>query len=718
MKPYSTLAADGKIPDALRNSPRWCTWRLQPNPGGRPTKVPSIRTNDPTAWRRYEDVAHVRCWSEEGRGFCMFGGVTGRAPDGSTVYLGLLDRDASRDPETGELDPQAVELIEACGRSYTEVSPSGTGIRIAVWVRKLTPLKGKVTLPIPAAPNTRGKRPELQLFLRAGYCAMTGNRIEGTSESIAVIDDLTFLHRYGMQAEPNAKNGQALPTGTGEAPSLDDITARVLQAKHGRALIAAEWKAVLPDKSASEAFHVLEQLALEAAHGHAEQAVRWLLGATAWGRGDVEDSAEPEKYTRFRWVAADMARTAAKGGSNGDAVELFEPLTGGEASAAAPTANGNVARVFEQLAHDGPLVRLPTGIASLDEMTGGGFVLGSRVYCTGAPNAGKTALAVQILDRYVRMGVPGAILAVDEEPCDVLTRLAQRAGVSRREMEERSPATLARARGHMEGLPLLMFDGETSIEAAAVALHRLAVDRSPGVDRPPCVLVIDSVQVAKAHGEDGDGSLYTLVTKRVAAIRRAASRYRMLVIVTSEMNRGAYKSKKVDEQTTDMASAKESGAIEFSARVLLALRSVPGSSDVVELRVAKNKHGRDHREDEDGIMLRVDRERQQLVEDTEFAANLDELREEQATMSVIHDAAIVAAKLAAVPMGRNEIAKAVSGEMTERRFNAAREFLNRTGALKETPGPNRRKIMSVEMAELPISILELLPSKPGEAPGS
>lgn len=646
----------------------------------------------------------------------MSGGLTGRASDGTDVQLVLVDLDACRDPLTGRLESWAVDTIEALGRSYSEASPSGSGVRIAVWVRRLTPLKGKVAIPAAAAPNTKGKRPELQLFIRAGYCTLTEQRLEGTSEGIAVVDDLTWLHRYGMQAEPNAKNGQALPTGTGEAPSLDEITARVLQAKHGRALIAAEWKAVLPDKSASEAFHVLEQLALEAAHGHAEQAVRWLLGATAWGRGDVEDSAEPEKYTRFRWVAADMARTAAKGGgSGGDAVELFEPIPGAVDNPAAqvdnPAAQVDKARGIrpsEQAAREGPLLRLPTGVATLDAMTGGGLVMGSRVYMNGAPNAGKTALAVQVMDTYLSRGIPCAFLGVDEEPLDVMTRLMQRRGHDRHAVEERSTGLLAAMRGVEDALPLLMFDGETSIEAAAVALHRAAVARSPGVDRPPCVLVVDSLQVAQCEGEDESAAMVGRVTARVRALRRAASRYRMLVIVTSEMNRGAYKSRKVEEQTTDMASGKESGAIEFSARVLLVLRSVPGSSDMVELRVAKNKHGRDHREDEDGIMLRVDRERQQLVEDTEFAANLDELREEEAMTSMLQDAAAVAAKLLLRPMSQNELIRAME-PMPVRRCKAAREWLVRRGAAKEEEGARRSKITRVELADIPLEILEILP---------
>jgi hypothetical protein len=54
------------------------------------------------------------------------------------------------------------------------------------------------------------------------------------------------------------------------------------------------------------------------------------------------------------------------------------------------------------------------------------------------------------------------------------------------------------------------------------------------------------------------------------------TRYRMICIATTEMNRAAYRSVEAAEASNDMAAGKESGAIEFSARVMLSLRSVKG----------------------------------------------------------------------------------------------------------------------------------------------
>jgi len=42
-----------------------------------------------------------------------------------------IDLDKCRNPETGELEPEAQEIVRRMD-SYTEVSPSGTGVHIYV----------------------------------------------------------------------------------------------------------------------------------------------------------------------------------------------------------------------------------------------------------------------------------------------------------------------------------------------------------------------------------------------------------------------------------------------------------------------------------------------------------------------------------------------------------------------------------------------------------
>lgn len=269
-----------------------------------------------------------------------------------------------------------------------------------------------------------------------------------------------------------------------------------------------------------------------------------------------------------------------------------------------------VASVLERWGDEGPLAHEPTGLVELDERTGGGPVYGTRWYIVGAPDAGKTGLLLQLADVFARRGICVGLLAIDEEPGDLVIRLGQRAGFSRSELEGRTAETLGFVRETLADLPIRFYGGEHSIESAAQDLATWAAERGVGA-----MLGIDSIQSVTCSANldaGGDGrapSVRELVSANVQAVRNVASAHRLIAIATSEMNRTAYRHKKSADESNDIAAGAESRAIEFSARVLLALRSVPGESDLAEVRLAKNKHGPGWRGDADSIFLSLDRAR-------------------------------------------------------------------------------------------------------------
>jgi putative DNA primase/helicase len=101
--------------------------------GARPTKEPFAA--DGSGWAKADDPATwaVRARAEgwaarnvNGAG----GGIglqLGAVPERPGTSLGGVDLDTCRDPVTGALEPWAAEVAEKLG-SYTEVSPSGTGV--------------------------------------------------------------------------------------------------------------------------------------------------------------------------------------------------------------------------------------------------------------------------------------------------------------------------------------------------------------------------------------------------------------------------------------------------------------------------------------------------------------------------------------------------------------------------------------------------------------
>lgn len=305
-------------------------------------------------------------------------------------------------------------------------------------------------------------------------------------------------------------------------------------------------------------------------------------------------------------------------------VDGAQPQSAQPASQATTGGAATIADVLADWRQAGPLVHEPTGLATLDRLTGGGPVYGTRWYLSGAPDAGKTALLVMIAHTFAARGVAVGLLAVDEEAGDLVTRLAQRIGYARHHCETRDPKVLAEIGAELGELPLRIYDDAWTIESAATDLaawgrERAVADPERHPHGPQAILGIDSVQTvtcdAERHAERELG-MAEAVTQRVRAIRRVATAHQLIVLAASELGRASYASPDPGQRTTALAGSKWSGAIEYSARVLASLRSVAGQSDLLELELAKNKHGpRTTADGEHGhVYLRIDRRSQTLAE--------------------------------------------------------------------------------------------------------
>jgi KaiC/GvpD/RAD55 family RecA-like ATPase len=366
--------------------------------------------------------------------------------------------------------------------------------------------------------------------------------------------------------------------------------------------------------------------------------------------------------------------------------------------------------VLSAWAAEGPLVHEPTGLATLDALTGGGPVYGSRWYLLGAPDAGKTALLVQIADTYLARGLVVGLLAVDEEASDVLTRMMQRRGFSRSECEQRDPLTLATMRDRLSELARLVIYGpDWTIESAAADLAILATEHGARA-----LLGVDSLQTVKCDAEADADTPRAVVTARTRAIRAVATAHRMIVIATSEMARGAYRSVEAAEATDDMASAKESGAVEYSARVMLAMRSAKDDPDLFELRIAKNKHGPRG----DRLGLRLSRQLMTLQEcdapeipDPAVAREMARRNREQAktTRAAV---ALVAVLVERPGMSWRDVTPALRvamGSCSSPVALAAATALGR--ALVRVEGPRGKQATYIEGRLLPEAIVAELPGK-------
>lgn len=94
--------------------------------------------------------------------------------------LGGVDLDACRDPATGEMKAWAQEIVDKF-RSYTEVSPSGTGVKIyAAGAPSKLP-----TNSVKMGDKKEGeKTPAIEAFVTGRFFAVTGQHLEGTPKDV------------------------------------------------------------------------------------------------------------------------------------------------------------------------------------------------------------------------------------------------------------------------------------------------------------------------------------------------------------------------------------------------------------------------------------------------------------------------------------------------------------------------------------------------------
>ena len=373
------------------------------------------------------------------------------------------------------------------------------------------------------------------------------------------------------------------------------------------------------------------------------------------------------------------------------------------AAANSQRSGASIVQVLDGWLRDGSLVHEPTGIAELDDLTGGGPVYGTRWYVAGAPDAGKTALLIQVVHAALLRGVAVGLLAVDEDPDDIVTRFAQRGGHSRKNCEVRDPDVVLEIRKELGKLPLRIYDAGWTIESAAADLAAFAKERAASDQKghprgPRAMLAIDSLQTVhcavdvQAEASGRELPEVSAVTARARAVRAVATRFRLIAIATSEQGRGSYRSNDPSQQTSALASAKWSGAVEYSARVLIALRTVPNHPDLVELEIAKNKHGPRDRK----FHLKIDRASQTL-----FPAAFDPPevtrndRDQLVKGAVVVDAAKVARVLESRPgIGVRDLRGAVKrpgalARVVSMQPEPCSRQRSARGAGRATPNPSR-----------------------------
>ena len=157
---------------------RFVGWRWETR-NGRPTKPPVRPTGayadstDPASWCSLDEAIAVA----ERPGFDGMGFVLDAIRDG---IVGV-DLDGCRDPSTGGVEGWATGIINGL-LSYTEVSPSGTGVKILVRADPVPRFAANKVVIHKA--NGSGKDQAVEVYTTGRYFCLTGQILPGVPDEI------------------------------------------------------------------------------------------------------------------------------------------------------------------------------------------------------------------------------------------------------------------------------------------------------------------------------------------------------------------------------------------------------------------------------------------------------------------------------------------------------------------------------------------------------
>ena len=341
------------IPTELKDWPQWVCWKREMR-DGKPTKVPYVAapgkkhasSTDPATWRTFEEAC---------RHAARFDGI-GFVFAADDPYCGI-DLDHAIDPGTGEVHPDAREILRDFP-SYTEQSPSGTGLHILC----------RATLAGTGTKKPRGSI-EVEMYDRGRYFTVTGARWADSPASVADCqtaaanlyaelksadrktqpaprraEPLTLTDQELLERARNAKNGASF------AALFDhgDTTGYAGASEADRALCAKLnfWTGNSPDHT--------ERLARQSALCRPKWDER--RGDTTWIRREVEGTYQSEIYNpnpRINQRINGQTPEPGAGSPEGDdSMEALAIVDGGQTDEIRLTDLGNARRLVRRHGHD------------------------------------------------------------------------------------------------------------------------------------------------------------------------------------------------------------------------------------------------------------------------------------------------------------------------------------------------------------------------------
>lgn len=217
IRPVALPVLFDNIPDKLAQLKRWIVWRWQwtvdeksrgkwKKPPYSPISGKEYSLDDSDSWGTLDQVRDYRAMGFDGIGIVLGDGLAGADLDDCMV--------------AGQLTPLARQIVVTLA-SYTEVSPSGTGVKVLVFGGQLS--EGK------HVDHARG----VELYDSGQYFTVTGHALPGTVASVEErTDELTQVQQLVFPATPAPAPRRPLPSLASSTLTDDQIIDKAMRAKN------------------------------------------------------------------------------------------------------------------------------------------------------------------------------------------------------------------------------------------------------------------------------------------------------------------------------------------------------------------------------------------------------------------------------------------------------------------------------------------------------
>lgn len=265
---------------------------------------------------------------------------------------------------------------------------------------------------------------------------------------------------------------------------------------------------------------------------------------------------------------------------------------------ASASAAGYITAFMGQISEAAKTTAIPTGYKPLDEALDGGLYEG--MYVIGAISSlGKTTFALQMIDQIARAGHDAIVFSLEMARFELMARSISRLSYQISQQNNIDKRNAKTTRGILDGSKWSLYNSterqlmQQAIEeyqqniAPRVWIHegignigitqiREAVARHIAITGNHPVVLIDYLQILAPHNERMTDKQNT--DKAVLELKRMSRDLKTPVIIVSSLNRASY------TDPINTAALKESGAIEYTADVVLGLQYtgmdyVDGESD-------------------------------------------------------------------------------------------------------------------------------------------